>query len=268
MRIPLTLALLAAGITACAPQDDALSLIVSPGPARSGAVGQPFVLDVDVSGEVQTVLWSVRGAPEGSALTDEALIGADTAVVGFVPDVEGVYAFDVTVCDAAGRCEQSAAEAWVGHKASRAKLAGSAGFGVIKNKPGFWTNDRAPEIDANVGINSLSVVKFDASESSDPDGDTLSYQWSFGALPVGSTLTADDIVGATSEKGSFTPDMEGEYILVVRVKGKIRSSTMAYGGSVDGLWEDWDPIPDMRAWEDWDPIPDFRAWDDWDPIPD
>jgi hypothetical protein len=50
MRIPLTLALLAAGITACAPQDDALSLIVSPGPARSGAVGQPFVLDVDVSG--------------------------------------------------------------------------------------------------------------------------------------------------------------------------------------------------------------------------
>lgn len=43
MRIPLTLALLAAGLTACAPQDDALSLIVSPGPARSGEIGRAHV---------------------------------------------------------------------------------------------------------------------------------------------------------------------------------------------------------------------------------
>lgn len=267
MRIPLTLALLAAGITACAPQDDALSLIVSPGPARSGAVGQPFVLDVDVSAAVQTVQWSVYSVPEGSSVTDAALVGQDSAVMGFEPDVEGIYSFTVTACDAADICEQSAAEAWVGQGVSRAKLAGG-GFGLIKNKPGLWTNDRAPEIEASVGINSLDVVKFDASESSDPDGDTLSYRWTFGALPVGSTLTANDIVGATSAAGSFTPDIQGDYILVVQVKGRYKTSTMAYGGSVDGLWEDWDPIPDMRAWEDWDPIPDFRAWDDWDPIPD
>lgn len=268
MRIPLTLALLAAGLTACAPQDDALSLIVSPGPARSGAVGQPFVLDVEVSGEVQTVLWSVHAAPAGSAVTDAALVGADSAMMGFEPDVEGIYTFTVTACDDAGRCEQGAMEAWVGHKASGAKLAGSGALGLIKNKPGLWTNDRAPEIDASVGINSLDVVKFDASESTDPDGDTLTYRWTFGALPVGSTLTADDIVGATSAKGSFTPDIQGDYILVLRVKGRFKSSTMGYGGSVDGLWDDWGPMPDMRAWEDWDPIPDFRAWDDWDPIPD
>ncbi|MEY3212803.1 MAG: hypothetical protein RIT28_3284 [Pseudomonadota bacterium] len=259
MRIPLTLALLAAGITACAPQDDALPLIVSPGPARSGAVGQPFVLDVDVSGEHHTILWSVDSAPEGSSVTDAALVGADTAVVGFEPDVEGVYTLGVTVCDAAGVCAQSRMEAWVGQGASRSKLAGGGGFGFIKNKPGLWTNDRAPEIEAIVGINSLDVVKFDATESTDPDGDTLSYRWSFGALPVGSTLTADDIVGVGSAAGSFTPDMDGDYIVVVRVTGRYKSSTMAYGGTVDGLWEDWDPIPDFRAWEDWDPIPDFRA---------
>lgn len=268
MRIPLTLALLAAGITACAPQDDALSLIVSPGPARSGAVGQPFVLDVDVSGEHHTVFWSVLTTPEGSAVTDAALVGQDSDMVGFVPDVEGVYTLTVTACDAFGRCQERLMEAWVGHEASQAKLVGSGGFGFIKNKPGLWTNDKAPEIEASVGINSLDVVKFDASESSDPDGDTLSYKWSFGALPVGSTLSADDIVGRTSAEGSFTPDIQGDYILVLKVKGRFKSSTMAYGGSVDGLWEDWDPIPDMRAWEDWDPIPDFRAWDDWDPIPD
>lgn len=256
MRIPLTLALLAAGITACAPQDDALSLIVSPGPARSGAVGQPFVLDVDVSGEHQTVFWSVLSTPEGSSVTDAALVGQDSTMVGFEPDVEGVYTLSVTVCDAIGRCEDRSMEAWVGRKVSRNKLAGSGGFGLIKNKPGLWTRDRAPEIEANVGINSLDVVKFDASESSDPDGDTLSYKWSFGALPVGSTLTADDIVGKTSEKGSFTPDIQGDYVLVLEVKGRVKSSTMAYGGSVGGLWEDWDPIPDVRAWEDWDPIPD------------
>jgi hypothetical protein len=256
MRIPLTLALLAAGITACAPQDDALSLIVSPGPARSGAVGQPFVLDVDVSEAVQTVLWSVRAAPEGSVVTDAALLGADSPVVGFVPDVEGVYTLEVTACDADGLCAQAAAEAWVGHKASHAKLGGLGGRGLFKNKPGLWMSDRAPEIDARVGMGRLGVVNFDASESNDPDGDTLSYQWTFGALPVGSTLTVDDIVGATSEKGSFTPDIPGDYILDLRVKGRIKSSTVAYGGSVDALWEDWDPIPDFRAWDDWDPIPD------------
>lgn len=259
MRIPLTLALLAAGLTACAPQDDALSLIVSPGPARSGDVGQPFVLDAEVSGEVHTIQWSVESVPDGSALTDAELLGADTPVVGFVPDLDGVYRLIVTACDGLGRCEASAAEAWVGHGASRAKLAGSGAFGLIKNKPGLWTNDRAPEIDATVGLNARDVVMFDASGSTDPDGDTLSYQWSFGALPVGSKLTADDIQGARTAEGSFIPDMDGDYILVVKVKGRFKASTMAYGGSVDGLWEDWDSIPDLRAWEDWDPIPDFRA---------
>jgi hypothetical protein len=268
MRIPLTLALLATGLTACAPQDDALSLIVSPGPARSGAVGQPFVLDAEVSGEVHTIEWSVQDVPEGSTLTDAALVGQDTVTVGFVPDLDGVYSLVVTACDEQWRCEEGVVEAWVGVGASRAKLAGSGGFGLIKNKPGMWTNDRAPEIEATVGINARDVVMFDASESTDPDGDTLTYRWSFGALPVGSTLTTADIQGAGTAVGSFIPDMDGDYILVVKVKGRHKASTMAYGGSVDGLWEDWDPIPDLRAWEDWDPIPDFRAWDDWDPIPD
>lgn len=266
MRIPLTLALLAAGLTACAPQDDALSLIVSPGLARGGAVGQPFVLDTEVSGEVQSVLWSVLSTPDGSALTDAALLGADSAVVGFIPDVEGVYTLTVTACDRWDRCERDTVEALVGDAPSQSKLAN--GFGFIKNKPGLWANDHAPEIAASVGINSRDVVMFDASDSTDPDGDALTYRWSFGKLPVGSKLTADDIQGGRSAAGSFIPDMDGDYILVVEVKGRYKSSFMAYGGSVDGLWEDWDPIPDLRAWEDWDPIPDFRAWDDWDPIPD
>jgi len=50
--------------------------------------------------------------------------------------------------------------------------------------------------------------------SSDPDGDTLTYQWAFTSVPAGSAAT---LTGANSVAASFTADVVGAYVLSLTV---------------------------------------------------
>jgi hypothetical protein len=59
-----------------------------------------------------------------------------------------------------------------------------------------------------------SVMALDASGSSDPDGDVLSYTWSFVSTPVGVEPPA---FGRTPERPTFTPPDEGVYVLRLTV---------------------------------------------------
>ena len=59
---------------------------------------------------------------------------------------------------------------------------------------------------ARVGRN----VDLDGSKSSDPDGDTLTTNWTFVSKPAGSNVTILNLTGILT--GRFTPDLAGEYI--------------------------------------------------------
>ncbi len=54
-----------------------------------------------------------------------------------------------------------------------------------------------------------TVLTYDASGSTDDDGDALAFNWTLVSSPAGSTAT---ISGANTAKPSFTPDLPGTYV--------------------------------------------------------
>ncbi|ABV37195.1 hypothetical protein Ssed_2588 [Shewanella sediminis HAW-EB3] len=78
---------------------------------------------------------------------------------------------------------------------------------------------------ANAGIDqtvmSAVVVTLDASGSSDADGDTLNYQWTFISLPDGSVAALN---GASSANPSFSADIDGSYVIALTVSDGTDSS--------------------------------------------
>lgn len=75
---------------------------------------------------------------------------------------------------------------------------------------------------ANLSLSRNSIVTLDGSSSNDPDGDALSYQWSFVSVPNGSQATLSD---TTSVNPSFTAKTSGEYLLTLVVSdGELQST--------------------------------------------
>ena len=79
---------------------------------------------------------------------------------------------------------------------------------------------------ANAGpdqsVNLNSTVTLDASQSSDADGDTLTYSWNFTSKPASSNATLDD---ANSVSPTFTADVSGTYTLSLVVNDATVDST-------------------------------------------
>ncbi len=190
---------------ACAPQPGPGSLSADAGFDLTGQPGTTFVFDgSDSRGEDLALRWQIALAPEGSGA---ALEHADSAWPVLVPDEPGLYELELWACDAWDRCDVDSTMAVVSE------------FHTISGG--------APIADAGADVSGATVgasVSLDGSGTTDPEGDSLTYVWSFGSQPSASTLTKSDISGRFGTSPSFTPDVDGVYKLRLYVSDGSGSS--------------------------------------------
>ncbi|SDL94936.1 PKD repeat-containing protein [Geoalkalibacter ferrihydriticus] len=161
------------------------------------ALGHEVVLDgrssTDPNGNDLVFTWSLV-PPEGSQaeltpFTSE--IGATNVVqapvVSFIPDLPGAYEITLEVSD--------------GELTDTAKITITANEPVPNSPP---VAAAGPDRTVALGF----PVDLNASPSEDPDGDQLSFQWTFVNRPDGSSA---QISPATSVTSAFTPDVHGRY---------------------------------------------------------
>lgn len=164
-------------------------------------LGSNIVLDglasFDADGDPLSYKWAILSRPDGSnaQLNNEASASPD-----FTPDIEGDFVIQLVVSDGKST---SLPDVVVIHDSKKnlppvASILGSA--------------------EGLVG----QVYQLDGSQSSDPDGDAISYNWILFSDPSSAVLS-----DPTSAKPTFTPTSAGTYVVALSVNDGVRDSNLA-----------------------------------------
>ena len=141
----------------------------------------------DPDGDQITYSWSFTSLPATSSATLSSTTASSTS---FVADVAGDYTVRLTVSD--GELTSDAVEC----TATATNTAPVANAGS----------------DQDVTLGDL--VQLDGSQSSDPNGDDLTYAWTFASQPGGSAAV---LSSATIANPTFTADVAGEFVVELTV---------------------------------------------------
>ncbi len=155
------------------------------GPDQTVPTGSVVQLDgtqsSDPENEPLTYLWSFVSLPSGSEATLDAAALPQPA---FTADVSGRYELQLVVNDGV---DDSDPDTVVIDAGNRAPVANAG-----------------PDQTVPVG----ETVQLDGTDSTDDDGDALTYHWSFVAKPAGSSATLND---PSAVRPTFVVDVRGEY---------------------------------------------------------
>ena len=155
----------------------------------------------DTNGDTLTYSWSFTSKPPTSTAT---LSAATTVNPVFTADRDGSYVVQLVVND--GTADSAADTVTV--TAATGNTAPLANAGPDQN------------------VATGSVVTLNGSGSSDSNGDTLTYSWSFTSKAATSTAI---LSGATTTSPTFTADKAGSYVIKLIVNDGTVSSTADIG---------------------------------------
>jgi len=178
--------------------------IADAGGIQSGKPGDVIVLDgsgsYDPDGDPLTITWALAALPAASTLTNADIANSNALNPTIVPDVEGRYTLRLNISDGA-LSSSDTADILIADNDAPVANAGA---------------------DTTLALNDTATL--DGSASSDPDGDPLSFLWSFLSVPNGSAITDVDISDPFSDTPSFTPDIAGQYSIRLSVTDGFSSS--------------------------------------------
>jgi hypothetical protein len=151
-------------------------------------VGEVATLDgtgsSDVDGDPLTWTWRLVDVPGGSTAT---ITDDESALAQIIPDVEGLYTVELVVSDGVDSC--------------------ATGIVISATVP----DDNDPpicRISADSIVEAGEPASLDASGTSDPDGDELTYSWTVLSGPEGGSSSFLD---ASAVATSWTADTAGSY---------------------------------------------------------
>lgn len=189
--------------------------VANAGPPHTGSTGRPVTLDgsasTDANGDSLIYFWTLTSRPTGSTA---ALAPANyTAQTTFVPDQVGTYVATLSVSDG----------------------------NVISATPSTVTINVTPGNTAPIAVaghpQSLGVgqqVTLSGIDSSDANGDPLTYSWTLSIKPSNSQATLTP--SRTDPAGvSFVPDVTGTYVATLVVNDGLvnsaPSTVMVFAGA-------------------------------------
>ena len=178
--------------------------VAQAGGAQSSVVGALVTLDgsgsSDANHDVLSYVWTLTDKPVGSS---SELAGRTTVKPTFKPDVAGTYTCSLVVAD--GIATSTPATVTVTVVALNIAPVANAGG------------------NQNVVAGTSTLVTLDGSGSSDTNGDTLTYHWSFVSKPTGSIASLSD---PTAVNPTFIAYDYGTYVISLVVNdGTVDSTT-------------------------------------------
>ena len=165
--------------------------LANAGPDQTGQVGSSLTLDgsasSDADGDALSYSWSVSSKPSGSNAT---LSQPQNVSTDITLDSAGSYVVQLIVND-----------------------------GLLNSQPDtvvLQTENQPPLADAGAdqAAQTGDVVQFNGSNSSDPDGDALTFNWAITEAPQGSLAQLENMASA---QPSLVPDIAGLYRLSLTV---------------------------------------------------
>lgn len=172
----------------------AQSVLVKSTVALNGAASS------DANGDTLTYTWTLTSKPEGSTT---ALANTTSVNPTFVPDMAGAYVVSLVVND--GKLNSAASTVAV--TSAVANVAPVANAGINQNVK-----------------NGAFPIPLDGSSSSDANGDTLTYQWTFVSIPVDSS-PQPFLYGRDTVRPHIFANVPGTYVISLVVSdGKVSSA--------------------------------------------